>query len=101
MTTSTIDLDAEQLQHAAVVLKTLGHPIRLGIIETLEAGPRNVSDIQESIGEPQAITSQHLRLMESRDILSSERDGVQVFYQLKNQFITQILECIKSCGSKL
>lgn len=101
MNTLTKSLDPGQLQFASQVLKTLGHPTRLAIIEALEDGPKNVTDIQETIGEPQAITSQHLRLMESREILTSERDGVQVYYQLKNQFITQILECIKGCGSNL
>ncbi|MCF7803830.1 MAG: metalloregulator ArsR/SmtB family transcription factor [Candidatus Marinimicrobia bacterium] len=101
MNTKTTSLDPEQMQHAARVLKTLGHPTRLAIIETLEEGERNVTDIQETIGEPQAITSQHLRLMESREILTSRRDGVQVYYDLKNKFITQILECIKGCGRKL
>ena len=101
MTPEIERIDAEQLQHAASVLKTLGHPARLAIIEVLEDGPHNVTNIQEAIGESQAITSQHLRLMETRDILSSERNGVQIYYQLKDQFITQILECVKSCGNRL
>ncbi|MEJ2051753.1 MAG: metalloregulator ArsR/SmtB family transcription factor [Calditrichota bacterium] len=72
--------------------------MRLAIIDTLADGERNVSDIQESIGEPQAITSQHLRLMERRNILSSRKEGVQVFYHLRDVFITKILECVRSCG---
>ena len=90
-------LDSNLLQKASRVLKTLGHPTRLAIIEVLESGERNVTDIQNAIGEPQAITSQHLRLMENRDILVSRKDGVQVYYSLKDQFITQILNCIRRC----
>jgi len=98
MTTIETTLEPAKLQKAAVVLKTLGHPVRLSIIEALEHGELNVTDIQETINEPQAITSQHLRLMQERDILKSRKDGVQVFYSLKDKFIQQILRCIKSCG---
>ena len=91
-------LDPETMQKAARILKTLGHPVRITILEALENGELNVSQIQERIGESQAITSQHLRLMESRDILISRQDGVQVFYRVKDQFITKILGCIRSCG---
>ncbi len=90
-------LDSELLQKASRVLKTLGHPTRLAIIEVLENGEKKVGDIQEAIGEPQAITSQHLRLMENRDILISRKEGVQVYYSLKDKFITQILNCIRRC----
>lgn len=92
------NLEPDILQRASVILKTLGHPLRLSIIDTLAGGERNVTEIQEAIGEPQAITSQHLRLMERRNILVSRKDGVQVFYRLKDQFITKILECVRSCG---
>jgi len=91
-------LEPDILQRASAILKTLGHPLRLAIIDTLADGERNVTDIQAAIGESQAITSQHLRLMERRNILVSRKDGVQVFYRLKDQFITKILECVRSCG---
>jgi len=98
MTDIETTLEPDKLQKAAVVLKTLGHPVRIAIIEALEHGELNVTEIQETITEPQAITSQHLRLMEERDILKSHKDGVQVFYSLRDNFIQQILRCIKQCG---
>lgn len=91
-------IEPETMQKAATILKTLGHPVRIAIIEVLEDGEMNVSEIQDEIGESQAITSQHLRLMESRDIVISRRQGVQVFYRLRDEFITKILGCIRSCG---
>ncbi len=97
-TRAQTEIEPAVMQKAAKVLKTLGHPVRIAIIEALKDEELKVSDIQERIGEPQAITSQHLRLMENREILSSRRDGVQVFYRLRDEFITKILECIRSCG---
>lgn len=94
----TSDIDPILLQRASRILKTLGHPTRLAIIDVLSEGELNVTEIQHAIDEPQAITSQHLRLMESRDILVSRKEGVQVFYQLKDAFITKILGCIRTCG---
>lgn len=98
MTTIETSLNPEKVQKAAKVLKTLGHPTRISILESLQDGEMNVTDIQNNINEPQAITSQHLRLMEEREILKSRREGVQVFYSLRDEFINRILGCIQQCG---
>jgi len=97
----TEQIDPEMLQRMSAILKALGHPVRLAIIEVLAEGEHNVSEIQKAIGESQPITSQHLRFMESRDVVTSRQDGVQVFYQLKNVFVIKILECIQTCGLDL
>ena len=56
-TDQSIDLDVQIFQRAAEILKTIGHPIRLRIVYCLDSGERTVTEIQEAIGQPQAITS--------------------------------------------
>jgi len=101
MTTKHDTLSIDMIERAARILKSLGHPTRLAIVEILYNDEKNVTDIQTALGLPQAVTSQHLRFMERRDILKSRREGVQVFYRLKDEFITQILECVQRCAQKL
>jgi len=48
-------------EHAAKVLKAIAHPVRLQIVELLQAGEMCVGDIVEALGGKQAITSQQLR----------------------------------------
>jgi ArsR family transcriptional regulator len=85
------------LQRAAEIIKLLGHPERLKIVEVLEEGEATVTDIQEALGLPQAIVSQHLAKMRGADIVTARRDGVHVYYRIKEAKVPHILRCIRTC----
>jgi ArsR family transcriptional regulator len=85
------------LQRAAEIIKLLGHPERLKIVEVLEEGEATVSEIQEALGMPQAIVSQHLAKMRGTDIVAARRDGVHVYYRIKEPKVPHILRCIRTC----
>ena len=82
---------------ASKVLKALGHPERLKIIEFLKSGEKTVGQIQTGIGLSQPITSQHLRYMKNRNILESRRDGTHFYYYIASDLIHKLLECVNSC----
>ena len=81
-------------KNTADVLKALGHPIRLQIIESLENGEKCVGDIVTALRCRQAITSQHLNLMKDKGILSSRREGSRMYYRIKNTNVIRLLHCI-------
>ena len=86
------------IQDAARVLKCIGHPIRLQIIELLDAsGELNVGAICEALDLEQAIASQHLTLMRDRGILGSRRDGVNVHYGIADEKVPHVIECLRRC----
>ncbi len=87
-------MDRELAVQAAEALKAVAHPIRLQIIEALEAGRRSVNEIAEKVGEKQAITSQQLTIMKDKGILSSHREGARVFYQIENENVIRVLGCV-------
>jgi len=90
-------IEPEALSRAADAIKLLGHPERLKIVECLESGESTVSDIQDALGLPQAIVSQHLAKMRGHGIVAAERDGVHVFYRIVEPKVRHILECIRKC----
>jgi ArsR family transcriptional regulator, virulence genes transcriptional regulator len=87
----------EVLRRAAEIIKLLGHPERLKIVEVLEGGEATVSEIQEKLGLAQAIVSQHLAKLRGANVVSARRDGVHVHYQLTEQKVHHILQCIRTC----
>lgn len=87
----------EVLRRAAEIIKLLGHPERLKIVEVLEAGEATVSDIQEQLGLAQAIVSQHLAKLRGAHVVTARRDGVRVYYQLTEEKVHHILQCIRTC----
>ena len=95
MIQNTEKLNSEAIQAAALMLKCIGHPIRLQIIDLLDrSGELNVTTIYETLGIEQAVASQHLNLMRDKGILESRRDGVNVYYQIIDPRITHVIDCI-------
>jgi len=76
----------------ADILKTLGQPTRLKIIEFLRGGERCVCEIFPAIGEEQSNTSRHLNLMVSAGLLSRRKEGVKIFYAVKHPEILEIVD---------
>lgn len=89
----------EVLVRAAEIIKLLGHPLRLKIVEVLEDGDATVSAIQETLDLPQAIVSQQLAKLKSLNVVSSQRDGVNVVYTLVEPKVPRILNCIRECDT--
>jgi DNA-binding transcriptional ArsR family regulator len=90
--------EAEKLERIAYILKTVAHPLRLGIVHLLEQYPRlSVSDICERLGSEQSLTSHHLQTMRLKGILSVKREGRSMMYTLKERDVSLIIECLENC----
>jgi ArsR family transcriptional regulator len=87
----------EVLRRAAEIIKLLGHPERLKIVEVLEEGEATVSEIQEQLHLAQAIVSQHLAKLRGGNVVAARREGVRVHYQLIEDKVHHILHCIRTC----
>jgi len=90
--------DPEKLKRVARLMKTVGHPSRLKIIELLiERKTLPVRDIYEAVDISQSNASQHLKALEDIGVLSSSRDGKNIYYEIKNQTIIKLLDCVNEC----
>ena len=89
---------AEKLERTAFILKTVAHPMRLGVIHLLEQHPRlSVSEICDMLDTEQSLTSHHLQNMRLKGILSVKREGRSMYYSLKERDVSLILECLENC----
>ncbi len=90
--------EADKLERIAYILKTVAHPLRLGIVHLLEQHPRlSVSDICTMLGSEQSLTSHHLQNMKLKGLLSVKRDGRSMMYSLKERDVSLIIECLENC----
>ncbi|MBN2231230.1 MAG: winged helix-turn-helix transcriptional regulator [Deltaproteobacteria bacterium] len=64
----------------AEVLKVLGHPIRLRIVQTLLTEESCVKNLWSCLELPQATVSQHLSVLKGKGIVDSAREGVAMRY---------------------
>lgn len=88
----------EKLERIAYILKTVAHPMRLGIVHLLEQHPKlSVTEICDMLGSEQSLTSHHLQNMRLKGILSVKRDGRSMLYSLKEKEVSMIIECLENC----
>lgn len=87
-------MDLKVAKHVADVLKAVGHPVRLQIVELLVGEEMCVGDIARTLGERQSITSQQLNMMKDKGVLGSRRDGMKVYYHIENKNVIKLLDCI-------
>lgn len=93
-----LNIEQQELEKAAFILKSIAHPSRLAIIKILSENELlAVSEISEALNLEQSLTSHHLNIMKTKGVLESKRDGKSIKYKLKLSEVTQVLSCIEHC----
>lgn len=92
-------LTAVDVENTAHVLRCLGHPLRLRILDVLEKeGEATVTEIYEALAVEQAVASQHLTTMWDKGILRRRKDGVHVFYSIGDERALKVLSCVRQAN---
>jgi ArsR family transcriptional regulator len=82
--------------------KGMAHPKRIQILRILKGGEKTVSELARLTGIPQANMSQHLALLRQFGLLSTRRDGNNIYYAISDRRIVDACELVRSCiGDKL
>lgn len=80
----------------AQLCQSLGHTVRLRIIHALKAGPKSVSEIATAVEASQPTISRHLSVLRSTGLLTSQRKGIEVIYEIANPKIVEVCEMMRS-----
>lgn len=81
-------MDAQILAIAkrqAEICKVFGSTTRILILWALDGREMSVGDVAEAIESSLQNTSQHLRLMKDRRILTSRREGHTIYYRINGR----------------
>lgn len=96
--TIEMGLSIEKMEKVAFILKTTAHPTRIAIVQLLAAQESlSVTDISEKLGVEQSLLSHHLSGMKLKGILSSYRDGKNIYYALKMREVIDVIQCLAAC----
>ncbi|MBI4317487.1 MAG: helix-turn-helix transcriptional regulator [Chloroflexi bacterium] len=79
----------------AQVCKTLADSKRLRIINVLRDGEMTVGDMARALGLRQANLSQHLTLLRERGVVTTRRQGLNIYYSLSSPKIVQACELMR------
>jgi ArsR family transcriptional regulator len=97
MTKTQFPIEADVLHRAANVIRCLGHPMRLRLLELLEHGEKSVSELIEGTCASQSAVSQQLSILRGHGVVDARREGAFVLYRITEPKVRHILGCIRSC----
>ncbi|MEI6690592.1 MAG: metalloregulator ArsR/SmtB family transcription factor [bacterium] len=83
----------------AKIIKALTHPLRLEIVHLLRHNILTVSQIIQMSGLSQSLISQHLKVLKVAQIVSSKREGKEIYYAISDQRILVACDSIHSLVS--
>ena len=86
--------DYELYKLKAELCKTFADPKRLMIINELRHGEKTVGNLTQVLQVPQAVVSRHLAVLRTRGIVTTRRDGVNVYYRLANPRIVDACDIV-------
>lgn len=89
-------LDDRALQYVAKYFKALAEPMRLKVLNALQDGEKNVSQLTEMSGSTQANVSKHLSLLTDYGLVKRESRGNCVFYSIADPSVYELCELV--CG---
>jgi len=72
--------------------RALAHPVRIRLLEVLVKGERSVQELQESLGLEQPVVSQQLSVLRSNNIVVGRKEGVSVYYAVRDPHIGALLD---------
>ncbi len=90
-------LSAEAVDLVANRFKVLGEPIRIRILQELQSGEKNVTQLVESIGSTQPNISKHLRILQESGLIGRRQAGTAVYCYIADPTVFDLCDAV--CAS--
>jgi ArsR family transcriptional regulator, arsenate/arsenite/antimonite-responsive transcriptional repressor len=82
-------------QAKAELFRTLGHPVRIRVLELLQDRPRAVHELLGAIDVEPSNMSQQLAVLRRAGMVTSSRDGATVLYTLSTPDVAELLQAAR------
>ncbi len=86
--------DRKLAKSRARVIKALGHPTRIYMVELLSKQDLSVGELTQAVQADVSTVSKHLSLLKQAGILGDRKEGNRVFYVLLRPCIMGFIHCI-------
>jgi ArsR family transcriptional regulator len=82
-------------QAKAELFRTLGHPVRIRVLELLQDGPRPVSELLHELNLEPSNLSQQLAVLRRAGIVIATRHGTSVSYELAATDVAELMRAAR------
>jgi ArsR family transcriptional regulator, arsenate/arsenite/antimonite-responsive transcriptional repressor len=90
------DHDTQRLEHTARLLRVLGHPMRLAMVEALRDRPWCVCELAIHLGLNKSATSKHLSALKGVGVVDMEKSGTMVNISLAMPCVFDMMYCVNN-----
>jgi DNA-binding transcriptional ArsR family regulator len=87
---------SEITQLEASLCFALADSVRILMLYALDEQPRNVSELSALLTLSQPSTSRHLKVLRERGLVSADRQGVNIIYQLTDHRLIEALDVLRN-----
>ena len=84
----------EEAEIRAKIIKAMGHPVRLMMIEFLKKRECSFSDIFDLFKLDKSTVSKHLLVLKEAGIVTSRKSGADMIYKLEVPCVTEFFSCV-------
>ncbi len=86
----------EEYEDVSELFRALSSPVRIALVSLLTDGEMCVHELVDSLGLPQPLVSQHLRILRDADLVTRTRRGREVAYVLSDEHVAHIVADARS-----
>ena len=76
------------------IIKAMGHPVRLMVIDVLKDGEQTFSSLNAIFNLDKSTVSKHLLVLKEAGIVSSRKEGADMIYRLEVPCVTDFFGCV-------
>ncbi len=88
-------MDKKIFEMHAEICKVFTNPKRLEIISLLRDEEKTVNELTELAGVPQANVSRHLTVLRQNNVVTTRRNGANIYYKIANPKILQAFDLMR------
>jgi len=91
------ELKPEESEKTANLLKTIAHPVRVGILELLENKERCQHKLYEQLECSQSMMSPQIRILRNCELIACRKDGTSNYCTIRIGHLPQLIHCARNC----
>lgn len=95
-------LSDQAIALVAARFRILGEPVRIALLQALQEGERNVTELVSGVGSTQPNVSKHLRILQDAGLVGRRQEGNTVYYSITDPTVFDLCDTVcRSVGARL
>jgi DNA-binding transcriptional ArsR family regulator len=91
----------KQAERISELFRTVAHPARIGILQMLDEGDKNLHELYEQFGCSQSVMLQHIRILRDWSLIECKKEGTSKYCTIQAGNLSQLIECAHTCIEQL